>query len=51
MIKMEIEQIKLDDLRPYENNPRLNAEAVEIGATTNGQKVTEFLYSNKAIKQ
>lgn len=29
MIKMEIESIKIEDLKPYENNPRHNDEAVE----------------------
>lgn len=69
---MEIENIDVGLLIPYDNNPRLNDGAVDgvaasikefgfkvplvidaslIGATTNGQKVTEFLYSNKAIKQ
>lgn len=30
---------------------KIKSVASLIGATTNGQKVTEFLYSNKAIKQ
>ncbi len=29
MIKMEIESIRIEDLKPYENNPRHNDEAVE----------------------
>lgn len=29
MIKMEIESIKIEDIKPYENNPRHNDEAVE----------------------
>ena len=29
MIKMEIESIRLEDLRPYDNNPRLNEAAVD----------------------
>ena len=29
MIKMEIERIKIEDIKPYENNPRHNDEAVE----------------------
>lgn len=29
MMKMEIESIKIEDLKPYENNPRINDKAVE----------------------
>jgi hypothetical protein len=29
MIKMEIESIRIEDIKPYENNPRFNDEAVE----------------------
>lgn len=29
MIKMVVESIKIEDIKPYENNPRLNDEAVQ----------------------
>jgi len=31
---MEIKMIKVDDLKPYENNPRFNDEAVELVANS-----------------
>ena len=62
---MELIYKPVNDLKPYENNPRQNDDAVRyvanykikvktvqslIGANTNGKTVNEYLYSNQPIQ-
>ena len=49
---MEIKMIKVDDLKPYENNPRFNDEAVEYVAKSIkefGFKVPMVIDKNNTI--
>lgn len=42
---MQIEQVRLEDIKPYENNPRLNDNAVEAVANS----IREFGFKNPVI--
>lgn len=42
---MQIEQVRLEDIKPYENNPRLNDNAVEAVANS----IREFGFKNPII--
>lgn len=42
---MQIEQVRLEDIKPYENNPRLNDGAVEAVANS----IREFGFKNPII--